>query len=146
MSLMAPKAIGSVCENETNYDAPFVKVIIQSQDLKTYGMLVYGMSIGEAENVAITPSIGNQLFVYCTNSAPVQIALKGVIGYKDGTPNKRFPEFYKEQRVGASGNILKLTIDGTSYRCILTSYHRDYATTPTVADNCSITFLGVRED
>lgn len=143
-SLIAPKTPGSTCQRASTNHEVLVKVVIQDEyHLFGYGMIAHSFTISEAENVAVTPSIGDNLFVYCTNSAPVQINLKGVIGYTE-SDGRQFGDLFKNDRVGFGGKILNLIIDKISYKAILTSYSRDYTTTPTPVDNCALSFLAVR--
>lgn len=119
-----------------------ISMTVESQGcLLRYGIIAHTFSITETENVAVTPSIGDKLFVYCTNSAPVQIYIKGAIG-SNGL--KKFSDFYADYRVGKAGKILKTEINGTTYKAILTSYSREYTSTPSPLDNCTITLLAVR--
>lgn len=166
-SLIATRAPGIMCSGQAG-EATTVAVKIQIDETneintRTYGMVVYGFSIVEAGNTAVTASIGKNLFVYATNEAPVQITLRGVIGeitsdkskpkrrrrrdeQSDASEVKKFPKFYEDNRVGNKGKILKIIIDDTSYYAVLTSYNRNYSTTPSVTDDVSLSFLAVREE
>ena len=149
-SLVADRAPGTVCKPQTTTQ-PESGVKAEIKDVECYekyGMIVTGFSIAESANCAVSATIGDNVFVYCTGNAPVNISLEGIVGYSSsGGPQKgSFPKFYSEHCVSNGGKTITLIIDGATYKGIFTGYSRKRSSGNNELDICSIQIYAVRQD